>query len=113
MGFLPQGTELGTLSLIEVYVYYDRPRLSSCLNDKGQYFLALWIDETSESDRWLYAPVSKTVLNIMQAPDFDFRSAFQNAADGHVFDVEVFDGGRSSRVCAVNCANLSDEMLPN
>lgn len=110
--FLPQDTELGAITLVEVYIYYDRPCLFSCLNDKGQYFLVLWIDETSELDRWLYAPVAKTVLNIMQAPDFDFRSIFQNAAGGCVFDIEVFNDGRSSSVKILNCCDLLDELLP-
>lgn len=109
--FLPQDTELGKLELIEVYIHYDRPCLFSCRNE-GQYFLVLWIDETPESDRWLYAPVSKAVLNIMQAPNFNFRSAFQNAAGGSVFDVEVFNDGRSSKVNTLNCSDLPDELLP-
>lgn len=113
MAWLPQDTNLGALTLIETYVYYDRPCLFSCLNDKGQYFLVLWIDETSELDRWLYAPVAKTVLNIMQAPNFDFRSIFQNAVGGCVFDIEVFNDGRSTRVSTLSCSDLSDEMLPS
>lgn len=112
MDFLPQDTELGTLSLVEVYLYYDRPCLFSCRNAEGQFFLVLWVDETSESDRWLYAPVSKTVLNIMQAPDFNFRSAFKNAAGDRVFDIEVFNSGRSSEVKIIHCCNLADDVLP-
>lgn len=112
MSFLPQDTELGALSLIEVYIYYDRPCLFSCISDKGQYFLALWIDETSESECWLYAPVSKVVLNTIQAPDFNFRNVFQNAVGGSVFDVKVFNDGRSTTVKLLNCSDLSDELLP-
>lgn len=112
MDFLLQNTELGVLSLIEVYVYYDRPRLFSCRSAEGQFFLVLWIDETSESDRWLYAPVAKAVLNNIQSPDFDFRSPFQNTADGCVFDVEVFNDGRSTNLNKLSCSDLSDELLP-
>lgn len=112
MSFLPQNTELGMFTLVEVYIYYDRPCLFSCRNTEGQFFLALWIDETPESDRWLYTPVSKTVLNIIQSSDFDFRSVFQNASEGYVFDVEVFYDGRSSRVSKLNCSDLSDDVLP-
>jgi hypothetical protein len=112
MTFLPQDTELGTIALIEIYIYYDRPCFFSCLNAEGKYFLALWIDETLKSDRWLYAPVAKAVLNNIQAPDFNFRSAFQDAAGDRVFDVEVFNDGRSSNVTILNCSELLDELLP-
>jgi hypothetical protein len=112
MSFLPQDTELGAITLVEVYLYYDRPCLFSCRNEKGDLFLVLWIDQTSDSDRWLYAPFSEEVLDGTRSGDADLRSLFQNCPGNRVFDVEVFNDGRSSTLKTLNCSGLTDDLLP-
>jgi hypothetical protein len=45
MAYLPQSTILGRLKIIEVYEFYDIPRLFCCRNAAGQHYLVLSIDE--------------------------------------------------------------------
>jgi len=112
MSLLPQDTELGAIALVEVYVYYDRPCLFSCRSEKGDLFLALWIDETLESDRWLYAPIPESVIEQLGSGNSDIRSFFTDAPGDRVFDIEVFEGDRPSVFSCKSCCDLTDDILP-
>ena len=41
-----EGTSLGSLKVLEVYEYYDGPRLFASVNETGSVFLVLWIRST-------------------------------------------------------------------
>jgi hypothetical protein len=112
MSLLPQFTHLGNLELFEVYEYYDQPCLFSCRNMSEHFFLALWVDETSDFDRWLYAPISLMRLAYLKSGGIDLRSAFINAEDKFVFDVEVLYENNHSNVKIIACSDLTDDLLP-
>lgn len=112
MSLLPQSTFLGYLEIFEIYEYYDKPCLFSCHNRAGHIFLALWVDETSAFDRWFYAPISLGRLAYLKSGSIDLRSAFFNAEDKFVFDVEVFYDNNSSNIKIMACRDLTDDLLP-
>ena len=51
MAFLPIGSLLGDLKLVEVYEFYDIPRLFSAVNPAGQLFLAVNYDDFQNSTK--------------------------------------------------------------
>jgi hypothetical protein len=48
---------VGNLTVFEVYVYYDGPKLFACRNASEQVFIAVWIDDGATHDSWLLVPV--------------------------------------------------------
>jgi hypothetical protein len=112
MSFLPQSTFLGNLEIFEIYEYYDKPCFFSCRNRAEHAFLVIWVDETSEFDRWLYAPISLERLDCLKSGDIDLRSAFSKAENGFVFDVKVFYDDRPSNIETLACLDLTDDLLP-
>lgn len=112
MSLLPQFTLLGNLEIFEIYEYYDQPCLFSCHNMAEHFFLAIWVDETSDFDRWIYAPISLQRLTYLKSGGIDLRSAFFNAEDNFVFDVEVFHENNLSNIKTIACLDLTDDLLP-
>jgi hypothetical protein len=78
----------------------------------GHFFLALWVDETSDFDRWLYAPISLERLAYLKSGGIDLRSAFSNAENKFVFDVKVFYDKNTSNIKIMACRDLTDDLLP-
>jgi hypothetical protein len=112
LSLLPQFTFLGNLEIFEIYEYYDKPCLFSCRNMAEHIFLALWVEEKLDCDRWLYAPISLLRLAYLKSGGIDLRSAFSNAEDNFVFDVEVFYDNIPSKIEIIACPNLTDDLLP-
>lgn len=113
MSLLPQETILGKLEILEVYEFYDKPCLFSCRNVVGQIFLAVWIDETSYSDSWLYVPTSLRRLQQVVGGGIELKNAFLEAEDGFVLEVIVFhDGDKAADVLRTSCSNLEEDKLP-
>jgi hypothetical protein len=113
MDILPQKTILGTLELLEVYEYYDKPCLFSCRNLSSQLFLSIWIDETKTEDVWLYVPVSHKRLEYILNGGIDLRTAFLRAEDNFVFEVRTYlIPKKTPHVNQIFCSRLTDEQLP-
>ncbi|BAZ13386.1 hypothetical protein NIES4071_52250 [Calothrix sp. NIES-4071] len=90
MSFLPQNTDLGELDIIEIYSYYNGARLFSCRNAALNIYFALWIDEDTDFDLWLYVPVSPKRCQEIRSGEIDLRNAFLKSEDGFVFVVKIF-----------------------
>ncbi|MDX2241973.1 MAG: DUF6575 domain-containing protein [Leptolyngbyaceae cyanobacterium bins.302] len=112
MSLLPQETILGKLEILEVYEFYDKPCLFSCRNVAGQIFLAIWIDETSYSDSWLYVPTSLRRLQQIITGGMELKSAFLEAEDGFVFEVIIAHDEGSTDILRISCDNLDEDKLP-
>jgi hypothetical protein len=112
LSLLPQFTFLGNLEIFEIYKYYDKPCVFSCRNMAEHIFLALWVEEKLDCDRWLYAPISLLRLAYLKSGGIDIRSAFSNAEDNFVFDVEVFYDNIPSNIEMIACPNLTNDLLP-
>lgn len=109
---LPSGTSLGDLRIIQVYDYYDGPRLFSCTNVAGTLYLVLWHDETTEGDAWLYVPVSETRLQQITSGAIDLHTAFAAPEDGWVYDVFVPRDGGTPQITCQPAAAIGIDHLP-
>ena len=54
----PDESPLGTLHMVEVYDFYDGPRLFSCASETGSLYLGYWADQDERGDAWIYVNVS-------------------------------------------------------
>ncbi len=62
MDLLPQQSSLGALHIVEVYAEHDFPCTFACRNERGETFVAVWVDEDDEALRWLYASTSPVIF---------------------------------------------------
>lgn len=86
---LPKNTVLGTLTILEIYEFYNMPVLFACQNRTGHFYLAVWVDETENENIWLYVPLSfQRLMNLRQGA-LELRDAFVQPEDGFVFKVSV------------------------
>ncbi len=111
MNFLPKFTLSGSLSVIEIYEYYDIPSLFSYKNLTGHIFLTLSIDEADDSLTWFYLPISPIKLDKVRLGQTDLFDAFKNSEDGFLFEVMMsFKKGDS--VKRVQCKDIDADFLP-
>jgi hypothetical protein len=111
MPYLPKRTPLGRLKLLEVYEYYDMPRLFLCRNQYEQRYLALSAQEDEAAITWLYVRISLRQLEAIRSGEIELRNAFLNAEDGCVFKV-MTHSHQSDTAVPLLSANICDEWLP-
>ncbi|MFN8490273.1 MAG: DUF6575 domain-containing protein [Caldilineaceae bacterium] len=97
---LPNDTQLGVLTIIEIYHFYQMPVLFACKNKTGNLYLATWIEEQETEDVWLYTPLSVDRFIKLRQRQIDLHQAFLQPEDGIVFKVHVSKFA-SNRDCAL------------
>jgi hypothetical protein len=107
---LPDNTVLGRLRLLEVYDYYDGPRLFAAHNETGSLFLGYWADETETGEVWYYVAVSRKRLKFIRSGGIALRDAFLNAEDG-VVTVVTFSKDSAATHALLSTA-IPEELLP-
>ncbi|MEO7993256.1 MAG: DUF6575 domain-containing protein [bacterium] len=107
-------TEFGPLALVELYFYYDGPRLFSAVSGSGQLFLVLWDGQvTPGTDDWLVARQSRARLESIRAGQVDLHDAFQQAEDGLVYRIQASAAGPVPlRVIATRHLDESELPMP-
>lgn len=108
----PEGTLLGPLAIVEVYEYYDGPRLFLATNNAGQQFIALWADFDDESDTWLYAPISSVRLHYLTSGELELREAFLANELEFVWNVKYTHATHAWIVTAMKVERLTQRLLP-
>lgn len=113
MSDLPANTELGDLSPLTVYGYFDGPYLFSVVSSTGQHFIALAIDDTATDAVFLYVPVSPGRLAAFERGTLSPREAFARPEGRRLFRALV--GKRESPgdvVERLSVDDVTDDMLP-
>lgn len=90
----PVGTPMGILTLIDVYVWYDGPRLFALHNEAGSYFVGLFVEDDADSETFAYAPASPLQFAAIRSGALPLREAFQYPTDGglHVVKTSLSTG---------------------
>ena len=110
---LPENTILGTLTMLEIYEFYNMPVLFACQNRTGQLFLAVWIDETADENSWLYVPLSAERFAALRQGKIDLHNAFVSPEDIFVFKVIVPKQlHRLAQIEAIHIENLDIDWAP-
>lgn len=111
---LPINTILGTLSMLEVFEYYDHPILFACKNRTGQIYIAVFADENDSGESWLFAPVSSDRFTHVRSGGVDLRFVFSFPEDGLLFRVYFpYAQGSTESAELVPVTEISQEWLPD
>ncbi len=111
MPYLAKDTVLGKLEMLDTYEYYDCPRLFSCKNQHGQYFIALSIEERKDCLLWFYAQVTQEKLKKVEKGEIELYDVFKKAEKDFIFGVKTFGKGLDE-VEIVSCKDIPDKFLP-
>ena len=107
---LPIRTCLGELEIIEVFDFFDFPRLFSCHNKSGQIFLALSVEDGIDTATFIYTPISLNRYRLLVSGDLKIRDAIKLAEDKFVFKVEFTPNGESAEMTL--CSTIPEVWLP-
>jgi hypothetical protein len=109
---LPSGTFLGHLGLLEVYAYYDGPRLFAARSETGALFLGYWTGEEEDgSESWFYVAVSRKRLKYIRSGAITLRDAFLACEEGIVIKVTTSPDG-SATTEAIGADAVPEDWLP-
>lgn len=112
MSGLPENTILGQLSLGEVYVRYDGPKMFTANALSGQTYFVLMADEDSDQETWLYMPVSTPRSLMIRSGGIELNKAFREA-EGVVYVVyQPLLEGFEVTVHPENPKSLMEDWLP-
>jgi hypothetical protein len=108
----PTTEELGDLSLDEVLLEYDGPRLFSCSNRATRRnYLVLWIGEENGADAWLLAPTSTQAIKKVRNGRLEVRQPFLASESGKVYKLSIKDD-TTAVVEHVPTSALTEDILP-
>lgn len=100
---------LGTLTIKEIYYFYEEPQVFSCINKFGQIFLGLLID--IDIRKWLMLPISLAQLSQLKSNNLSIREAFLNAEDEFVW--RVVEECKISKATQIYIEDIEEEDLPD
>lgn len=103
---------LGTLRMLNVYEYYERPRLFSVENEIGSHFVVYWIEETEDHEGWLVIPISRQRLNRFENREIDIRNLLLKQEQKSFFKLDVILENFSENWYAKSKADLNEFILP-
>lgn len=110
--FLPQNTILGQLEIIEVFEYYDVPRLFTCINRMKQYYFCVFVDYDNMGEYWYYLPVTyKRYLSIL-SDELSLNKGFHFSELGFIFSVYIRKDGEV-KISELPSNNLDNNNLPD
>ncbi|OUD13099.1 DUF6575 domain-containing protein [Thioflexithrix psekupsensis] len=90
---LPINTILGKLEYVEIFDFFDIPRLFLCQNAVGTKYLVLCIYDDIETYEWLYMEISNGRLSAILLKHISLYDAFVNPENDHLLKVSSdYDG---------------------
>ena len=112
MIFLSQNRTVGQLSIVEVFAYFDGPRLFLAENAAGQRYLVASLDSDADTDTWLLAAISERRLLQLSEGVMDVRTAFLNPELEALYQITSSASGELVSSTALVPADLTDDLLP-
>ncbi len=110
---LPVKTPLGKLISLEIYHYFDGPKLFSCINTAGQRYLVFWLGDEDGKDKWLYVPLSETRLQLARSGGISLRNVCLNPEDDYLWLIDLStDSDIPTRAEAILPVQLPPSDLP-
>lgn len=113
MPYLPHNTSLGTLVMVEVYEFYDRPILFTCRNTNDVLYLVILTDDSDEGEVWMYVQLSRQRWSEMRTGAIDLRDTFLHSETGSVFQVQTFYAHPQTIITPIGIEDLDAESLPD
>lgn len=107
----------GELEVVNVFIYYDGPKLFSLYSkEKGIYLLVFWAheDEEENSTMSLYLPLNEKNYLLATIGEVNLYDAFALSEDGKVLKVTTFYDGQDDTydISETIYSDISDDLLP-
>jgi hypothetical protein len=112
MSVLPVGTQLGDLTIGDVFFDYEGPKLFSARNATGQRYLAVAVDEEDSEAHFLYVAMSAERYMAVRSGLLGLREALA-APEGDLLLVRSDYRAASHRVSVVDPASVTPDWLPD
>lgn len=113
MMFLRQNRTVGELAIVEVFAYFDGPRLFLAENAAGQRYLVNSLDSNADTDTWIMIAVSERRLLELSEGTMDIRTAFTTPELDTLYQITSNRSGELVTAGIVLPSNLTDEFLPD
>ncbi len=101
-------TALGNMTVTETLLDFDGPHLLSCHDAAGHRYVAHWVQELADRDRWFLVPVSPERLVAIRIGEIDLRTSVSRPESGWLWDITVLHDGRQGHA-AQRAADSVDE----
>lgn len=106
-------TQVGVLTVTEVYAEFDGPRLFACHNSSGQLHLCMFVARDERGSRWMLIPMSWTRLAAVRSGRLSLREAMVRAEDGWVWIARTGYDIAIAPVDLLACVDIDPEYLPD
>ena len=106
------GTTLGSLKVLEVYEYYDGPRLFASVNGNGSVFLVLWVGFTGKSDEYYVQPMSFHRFRQVRDGEISLRNAFTRPEGAGLVVLQIDRQSDEARTEHLNSNQINESLLP-
>lgn len=81
---------LGSLVIVDILDFYDKPMLVSLKNLLDHYYLAIMIDDLDDVEEiWLFTEISARRLDQVKTGGFTLKEAFLNSESAKAFTVRI------------------------
>jgi superfamily II DNA or RNA helicase len=107
-----EGTTLGSLKVLEVYEYYDGPRLFASVNGNGSVFLVLWVGFTGKSDEYYVQPMSFHRFRQVRDGEISLRNAFTRPEGAGLVVLQIDRQSDEARTEHLNSNQIDESLLP-
>jgi superfamily II DNA or RNA helicase len=106
------GTTLGSLKVLEVYEYYDGPRLFASVNGTGSVFLVLWVGFAGKSDEYYVQPMSFHRFRQVRHGEISLRNAFIRPEGLGLMVLQIDRQSDEARTKHLNSDQIDQSVLP-
>lgn len=104
--------DIQNLTIERVFYYYDEPKLFSCWLRPKERYLALWINDTSNAQEWLYIQVSDSRFKNICNGTIPLYAAFKDTESGEVYKISIATNN-TYQIEKLEANTLPDHLLPD
>jgi superfamily II DNA or RNA helicase len=105
-------TTLGSLKVLEIYEYYDGPRLFASVNGTGSVFLVLWVGFTGKSDEYYVQPMSFHRFRQVRDGEISLRNAFLRPESAGLIILQIDRQSDKALTKHLNSDQIDQSLLP-
>jgi hypothetical protein len=110
---LPNSRFIGPLELVEVYEYFDGPKLFACRSLSGQLFLGLWVGSSHEGESYWLLALTEERYSMVRSGGLTLSRALSQPETGFIYrcTVSYADGTTSTDILLAE--QLDTHLLPD
>jgi hypothetical protein len=110
---LPNSIITGHLELIEVFDYYDGPKLFGCINAVGQRYLGYWVGSDDIGDSYWIIAASKERYEMVRSGGISLLTALSKPELGYLYRCSVRFNKDRTDIETLLPDQLPTELLPD